>query len=187
MRVGVLVISLRGVNFGFWSHLGCSGQNDMIFSCEDLITRKKHKNTYIFIFTFLMRFIYSIHIIQVFSFVCVLTWSLLGVKKAWAMPRSVSFRGLIQNFRQASPPRLYAESPTRGSNVPPNGMFESFDGQKSISNNNFENNVRLRPHIFKRWILLSTGSISIQWITHLHVINMFIHRTLIYLAPVVQK
>ena len=24
--VGMLVVSLRGVNFGFWSHLGCSGQ-----------------------------------------------------------------------------------------------------------------------------------------------------------------
>ena len=23
--VGMLVFSLRGVNFGFWSHLGCSG------------------------------------------------------------------------------------------------------------------------------------------------------------------
>ena len=22
---GMLVVSLRGVNFGFWSHLGCSG------------------------------------------------------------------------------------------------------------------------------------------------------------------
>ena len=31
---------------------------------------------------FLICFIYSIHIIQVFSFVCVLTWSLLGVKKS---------------------------------------------------------------------------------------------------------
>ena len=31
---------------------------------------------------FLIRFIYSIYIIQVFSFVCVLTWSLLGVKKS---------------------------------------------------------------------------------------------------------
>ena len=30
--VGMLIISLRGVNFGFWSHLGCSGQ----FSCKDL-------------------------------------------------------------------------------------------------------------------------------------------------------
>ena len=25
--VGMLVVSFRGVNFGFWSHLGCSGQN----------------------------------------------------------------------------------------------------------------------------------------------------------------
>ena len=32
--VGILVDSLRGVNFGFWSHLGCSGQNVIIFSCE---------------------------------------------------------------------------------------------------------------------------------------------------------
>ena len=37
---------------------------------------------------------------------CVLTWSLLGVKKkkARATPRSVSFRDLIQNFRRAFPP-----------------------------------------------------------------------------------
>ena len=30
----MLVVSLRGVNFAFWSHLGCSGQNAMIFSRE---------------------------------------------------------------------------------------------------------------------------------------------------------
>ena len=30
--VGMLVVSRRGVNFGFWSHLGCSGQNAIIFS-----------------------------------------------------------------------------------------------------------------------------------------------------------
>ena len=35
--VGMLVISLRDVNFGFWSHLGCSGQNAIIFSREGLI------------------------------------------------------------------------------------------------------------------------------------------------------
>ena len=28
----ILVVSLRGVNFGLWSHLGCSGQNAIIFS-----------------------------------------------------------------------------------------------------------------------------------------------------------
>ena len=47
--------------------------------------------------------------------VCVLTWSLLGLKKiAWAAPRSVSLRGLIQNFRRTSPPLSYAESPPSG-------------------------------------------------------------------------
>ena len=34
---GVLVVSIRGVNFGFWSHLGCSGQNAIIFSREGLV------------------------------------------------------------------------------------------------------------------------------------------------------
>ena len=59
-----------------------------------------------------MRFIYSIHIIQVFSFVCVLTWSLLAVKKkVWATLRSVSFRALIQNFRRASPPFICGVPP----------------------------------------------------------------------------
>ena len=35
--VGMLVVSPRGVNFGFWSHLGCSGQNAIIFSREGLV------------------------------------------------------------------------------------------------------------------------------------------------------
>ena len=35
--VRMLVVSLRGVNFGFWSHLGCSGQNAIIFSREGLV------------------------------------------------------------------------------------------------------------------------------------------------------
>ena len=35
--VGMLVIKLRGVNFGFWSHLGCPGPNAIIFSYEGLI------------------------------------------------------------------------------------------------------------------------------------------------------
>ena len=35
--VGMLVILLGGVNFGFWSHLGCSGQNAIIFSREGLV------------------------------------------------------------------------------------------------------------------------------------------------------
>ena len=34
---GMLVVSLRGVNFGFWSHLACSRQNAIIFSREGLV------------------------------------------------------------------------------------------------------------------------------------------------------
>ena len=34
---GMLVVSLRGVNFGFWSRLGCSGQNVINFSRQDLV------------------------------------------------------------------------------------------------------------------------------------------------------
>ena len=37
--------------------------------------------------------------------------SFWGPEKASATPISVSFRGLIQNFRRASPPLSYAESP----------------------------------------------------------------------------
>jgi len=34
------------------------------------------------------------------------------VKKAWAMPRSVSFKGLIQNFQRAFPTLFTFESPS---------------------------------------------------------------------------
>ena len=30
--VGMLAVLLRGVNFGLWSHLGCSGENAIIVS-----------------------------------------------------------------------------------------------------------------------------------------------------------
>ena len=35
--VGMLVVSLRVVNFGFWAHLGCAGQNATIFSREGFV------------------------------------------------------------------------------------------------------------------------------------------------------
>ena len=35
--VWMLLVSLRGINFGFWSDLGCSGQNAIIFSREGLV------------------------------------------------------------------------------------------------------------------------------------------------------
>ena len=36
-QTGMLVVSLRGVNFGFWSRLGCSGQSANILSREGLV------------------------------------------------------------------------------------------------------------------------------------------------------
>ena len=36
-QTGMLVVSLRGVNFGFWSRLGCSGQSANILSCQGLL------------------------------------------------------------------------------------------------------------------------------------------------------
>ena len=56
----MLVVSLKGVNFGFWSRLGCSGQNVIIFSRQGLIkgcTRRNNKTERI-----LILYIYSIHI-----------------------------------------------------------------------------------------------------------------------------
>ena len=36
-QTGMLVVSLRGVNFGFWSRLGCSGQSANILSRRGLV------------------------------------------------------------------------------------------------------------------------------------------------------
>ena len=46
-----------------------------------------------------------------------------GEKKAWATPRSVSFRGLIQKVRRASPPLSYEESPP---GIPPSGKTDTW-------------------------------------------------------------
>jgi len=57
--------------------------------------------------------------------------SFRGQKKAWAMPRSVSFRGLIQNFRRASTPFSYVESPNP---TPPPQNFTIIDQEKHKTN-----------------------------------------------------
>ena len=36
-QAGMLVVSLRGVNFGFWSCLGCSGQSANILCGQGLV------------------------------------------------------------------------------------------------------------------------------------------------------
>ena len=45
----MLVVSLSGVNFGFCSHLGCYGQNAIIFGREGLIKGCTQKVTVSFI------------------------------------------------------------------------------------------------------------------------------------------
>ena len=44
-QTGMLVVSLRGVNFGFWSRLGCSGQSANILSSQGLSFRVMRRNT----------------------------------------------------------------------------------------------------------------------------------------------
>ena len=57
-HTGMLVVSLRGVNFGFWSRLGCSGQSANILSRQGLGFREETQNyakkdrSQIFIFLF---------------------------------------------------------------------------------------------------------------------------------------
>ena len=86
--VGMLVVSLRGVNFGFWSHLGSSGQNAIIFSRKLKISFRVARE----------------EILKFFFFQFVLS-------KGWATPRLVSFGGLIQNVRRAFPPLSYWSPP----------------------------------------------------------------------------
>ena len=85
---GMLVVSLRGVNFGFWSHLGSSGQNAIIFSRKLKISFRVARE----------------EILNFFFFQFVLS-------KGWATPRLVSFGGLIQNVRRAFPPLSYGSLP----------------------------------------------------------------------------
>ena len=58
---GMLVVSFRRENFGFWSHLGCSRQNAII-----QISRNGHAKKYK-IYIFSIRFIYSIQVIKVLN------------------------------------------------------------------------------------------------------------------------
>ena len=79
--VGMLVVSLTGVNFEFWSHLGCSGKNTIIFSRDGSrlgLHAKKYNNIYL---------------------ICIFFWSLLGVKKSLGHAQI----GLLQGFNSKFP------------------------------------------------------------------------------------
>ena len=99
---GMLVVSLRGLNLGFCSHLGCSVQKVIIFSRKVLFYGCTRRNIKSYVFS--IGFIYSIHLIKVENDL------FQESKKGWATPKLVSVRGLIQNSRRASPP-LHMEVP----------------------------------------------------------------------------
>jgi len=97
----MLVVSLRGVNFGFWSRLGCSGQNVITFSRQGLFkgcTQRKNKTERI-----LILYIYSIHINKVFRTINILTkfLCLLFYKSEYETRRNWSLLGVCISFGHA--------------------------------------------------------------------------------------
>ena len=60
-HTGMLVLSLRGVNFGFWSRLGCSVHSTNVISCQETQNYAKRNSSHIFFLTCLFFF---------FVFVC---------------------------------------------------------------------------------------------------------------------
>ena len=91
-QTGMLVVSLRGVNFGFWSRLGCSGQSASMqyfmpprsrlgFRQETQNYAKRSRSQILTCFVYRITSV-IINIIKThcMSHSCVFKWSLLGVK-----------------------------------------------------------------------------------------------------------
>ena len=95
-QMGMLVVSFRGVNFGFWSRLGYSGHSANILSRQETQNYAKRNRSQIFLLTSF-----------VFIFVCFSAvflrgqnllkprpdWSRLGVTKSLSHAQMVSLRG----------------------------------------------------------------------------------------------
>ena len=79
--VRMLVVSLRRVNFGFWSHLGCSGPSYLAVKVSFRVAPEK-----------MSKYIFDMYIFNSFSLlhcynpsflICLcFTWPLLGIKKS---------------------------------------------------------------------------------------------------------
>ena len=65
----------------------------------------------------LISFIYFIHIIQVFTFVCVLTWSLLGVKKRLGHAQIGLLYGFHSKFPMSIPTPFICGVPPRHTDI----------------------------------------------------------------------
>ena len=95
-QMGILVVLLRGVNFEFWSRLGCSGHSANILSRQETQNYAKRNRSQILLLTSF-----------VFIFVCFSAisfrgqnllkprpdWSHSGVTKSLSHAQMVSLRG----------------------------------------------------------------------------------------------
>ena len=113
---GMIIASLRGVKFRFWSQLGRFGQNAIIFSREGLVQGCMQRNIKICICVCsIVKLLNSALGLQC-DFEIYHLSIYLGVKKkkAWATPRLVTFRGLIQNSDEyVRPSHMRAPAPHR--------------------------------------------------------------------------
>ena len=74
-QTGMLVVLLRGVNFGFWSSLGSSTHSTNTLSCQEAQNYVKRNRSYIFFLTCF-----------VFVFVCFLAVSFRGQNRLKPRP-----------------------------------------------------------------------------------------------------
>ena len=114
--VGMLVVSLMGCKFRILVSLRVfqAKRHHMQQSRFRLgLHAKKYKNIYLMCI-FFIRFIYSIHITQVFSFACVLTWSLQGVKKSLGLAQIGLLQGLNSKFLTSIPTPFICGVPPPG-------------------------------------------------------------------------
>ena len=103
---GMLVVSLKGVNFRFWSRLGCSQQNTIIFSRKSLFKgciRRNIKKLYIFNSFYLLD-----------SCNQSIKWSLVGVIKRLGHGQIGLLWGFNSKFPTSIPTPFIRESPPRG-------------------------------------------------------------------------
>ena len=93
-QTGILVVSLRGVNFRFWSRLGCSGHDINILTRQETQNYAKRNRSQMF---FLTCFVFVFVRFQAVSFrgQNLLKprpdWSPLGVTKSLSHAQMVSF------------------------------------------------------------------------------------------------
>ena len=87
---GILVVSLKGVNFGFLSSLGCSTHSTNILSCQEAHNYAKRSRSYIF---FLTCFRICVFLSGIFRESKSAYWSPLGVTRSLSHAQMVSFRG----------------------------------------------------------------------------------------------